>query len=442
METVEKLLGGEGQSIRIGAPLLALSAWHLYPDMLVLGTTTKSIKQNDELMPIGSLVTLGLQGKDFTDKGIYWSLPLAHLRYYGDPVTSTSTLNLNGSRMSIFQLLQVALGAFLTDWGNDELMAAETLALVVDLVRDCPPSERFNLGEDWSSNWLGVLGDAAKDLLQSAEPQRSEYLKLFRAGRRRYQSILAKAESLPSVLGLTLPGGFIEMMKGPEERVRALRTITANNPHIADVVIQYEIDGRWECASAIPSESSILVISTKRKRDGSHVRYTPMTKFTRWLLRVKDPDLTSGAKSAINQRRKKHLENVEKLRQRAGHNSSERADESLFSRAVSLDNWEELLGSPADTAIVRAHGNWQARLAGMVLSIQRGHVTHVLPHEVCWICSLGGEKERESTETDEERTETDEESIEIYEEDDKSLMETDDSVSVENNERPSIVLIA
>jgi hypothetical protein len=285
--------------------------------MLVLGTTTKSIKQNDELMPLGSLVTLGLQGKDFTDKGIYWSLPLAHLRYYGDPVTSTSTLSLNKSRVSISQLLQVALGAFLSNWGSDELMAAENLALVVDLVRDCPAGERFSLREDWSSNWLGVLGDAAKDLIQSTEPQRSEYLKLVRAGRRRYQSILAEAEALPPVLGLTLPRGFIEMMKGPEERVRALREFIADTPHIPDVVIQYKIDERWECASTVPSKISMLVISTKRKRDGSHVRYTPMTKYTRWLLRVKDPDLTSGTTSVRSQRQKKHLENVEKLTRRA-----------------------------------------------------------------------------------------------------------------------------
>jgi hypothetical protein len=61
----------------------------------------------------------------------------------------------------------------------------------------------------------------------------------------------------------------------------------------------------------------MLVISTKRKRDGSHVRYTPMTKYTRWFLRVRDPDLTSGATSVRSQRQKKHLENVEKLTRRA-----------------------------------------------------------------------------------------------------------------------------
>jgi len=122
--------------------------------------------------------------------------------------------------------------------------------------------------------------------------------------------------------------------------------------------------------------------------------------------------------------------NSENLRRRpicTGHDSSERADESLLSRAVSLDNWEELLGSPAATAVVRAHGHWQARLAAMVLSIQRGHVTHVLPHEVCWICSLDGEKEQEITGTDEE--------------DNGNSVEIDDNVSVENNEGPSIVLI-
>jgi hypothetical protein len=60
----------------------------------------------------------------------------------------------------------------------------------------------------------------------------------------------------------------------------------------------------------------MLVISTKRKRDGSLVRYTSSTKYARWLLRVKDPDLTSGTKSAQSLRQKNYLENVEKLTHR------------------------------------------------------------------------------------------------------------------------------
>jgi hypothetical protein len=93
-------------------------------------------------------------------------------------------------------------------------------------------------------NWYVKLASRDVTFNKSTEPQRSEYLKLVRAGRRRYQSILAEAEALPPVLGLTLPRGFIEMMKVPEERVRALREFRefiADTPHIPDVVIQYKL---------------------------------------------------------------------------------------------------------------------------------------------------------------------------------------------------------
>ncbi len=36
--------------------------------------------------------------------------------------------------------------------------------------------------------------------------------------------------------------------------------------------------------------------------------------------------------------------------------------------------------------MVRARGNWQARLAAAAFSIQRGHETRILPDEVCWNC--------------------------------------------------------
>lgn len=57
-----------------------------------------------------------------------------------------------------------------------------------------------------------------------------------------------------------------------------------------------------------------------------------------------------------------------------------------FSDMTSIDTWEELLESPLEMGVVRAHANWQARLAAAALSIQRGHQTWVLPENVCWRC--------------------------------------------------------
>lgn len=54
-----------------------------------------------------------------------------------------------------------------------------------------------------------------------------------------------------------------------------------------------------------------------------------------------------------------------------------------------LDSWRDILTPPRRTAIVRAHQNWSARLAAVVLLIQqgKGHTFAVLGHEpLCWKC--------------------------------------------------------
>lgn len=52
----------------------------------------------------------------------------------------------------------------------------------------------------------------------------------------------------------------------------------------------------------------------------------------------------------------------------------------------SIDCWEELLERPLEQGIVRAHKNWQARLAAAALGVQRGHTTVVLPEDFRWNC--------------------------------------------------------
>jgi hypothetical protein len=62
------------------------------------------------------------------------------------------------------------------------------------------------------------------------------------------------------------------------------------------------------------------------------------------------------------------------------------ANESLR-RYVAIDNWEELLDSLVEMGVLRARGNWQARLAAAALSLQLGGETRILPEEVCWTCA-------------------------------------------------------
>jgi hypothetical protein len=53
---------------------------------------------------------------------------------------------------------------------------------------------------------------------------------------------------------------------------------------------------------------------------------------------------------------------------------------------IAIDNWDEFFDLPDCTSIVRASGNWQARLAIAAASVQRGKWTLVLPQKTCQLC--------------------------------------------------------
>jgi hypothetical protein len=56
---------------------------------------------------------------------------------------------------------------------------------------------------------------------------------------------------------------------------------------------------------------------------------------------------------------------------------------------VTIDSWKELIDQPLQVAVLRAHGNWLARLAAVSLSVRLGIPTVVFGNSCCWTC---GEK--------------------------------------------------
>ncbi|KAJ9137738.1 Nitrate reductase (NAD(P)H) [Pleurostoma richardsiae] len=56
---------------------------------------------------------------------------------------------------------------------------------------------------------------------------------------------------------------------------------------------------------------------------------------------------------------------------------------------ISIDSWVEFFDLPRSTAIVRAYGNWQARLAIATASVQLKKRTLVLPQNACLQCLQG-----------------------------------------------------
>lgn len=65
---------------------------------------------------------------------------------------------------------------------------------------------------------------------------------------------------------------------------------------------------------------------------------------------------------------------------------------------VAIDNWQELLDAPDEAAVIRAHGNWQARLAATAVSVELGHSTILFENHGCWDCGIKTMRSLESGE--------------------------------------------
>jgi len=124
MVQMEKLLDGVPLlRLQSGDICLGMSSWHLYPDMVHLSSESKTIEQNDPIFQGGGIVTLGLDPVDAGDTkahtSIYWSLPLANLRYYGLPVSRCRNISTaERDRLTMDEFLWVMTSAYLRSWDN------------------------------------------------------------------------------------------------------------------------------------------------------------------------------------------------------------------------------------------------------------------------------------------------------------------------------------
>lgn len=214
---MENIVIGMPQAVKSGEVLLALSSWHLYPDLEVLYGHTQSIKQNDPLIARGGVVTIGLQNPNIDDEfGILWSLPLSHLQYYGKPVMATGSINTQSSRVTMDQLLLVGFGCVTNKWvtGIQGTTACAKLLLALQRALDNrePPG------------WLKMLFNVAVTYLESTGKSREDADRLISFGRRRCPTFLAHAEAtIPIALGLTRPEAFIGLLQNSEAKIKWLR---------------------------------------------------------------------------------------------------------------------------------------------------------------------------------------------------------------------------
>lgn len=227
MGLMEKIVLGMPQSVEHPELMLALSSWHLYPDMTILHGKVKTVRQNDPLITAGGIITLGLHNPTISnDLGITWSLPLSHLRYYGKPATRTGVVGIKRSRVSMDELLFVALGCVTNGWGSDSA-DLNRCARFIDAMR-----RNFvrNRGYIDPPRWLQVLGKAALNYLSLDPQSQKEADRLVAFGRRRCSTFLAiSKQNLPDVFNLRDPARLLRMIKDPESGIAWLRKIAVNN---------------------------------------------------------------------------------------------------------------------------------------------------------------------------------------------------------------------
>ncbi|KAI1737537.1 hypothetical protein F4680DRAFT_428019 [Xylaria scruposa] len=280
MTAVDLLIQGVPQSIQAGSILLGLSSWHIYPDMLVLGTVPTSVDQNDPLVSEGGLLTIGLQ-MDKDQGGVFWSLPLNYLRYYGGPILAERCLGALGNHITPLQLHQVAVGCLSEAWG----FKIDELAIVLTQLWDFVAPSASKFANPGTSHWLKTLSESLEPLLNGNAQERRSCQQLVQFGQRRCPTFLTLKDpsyEVPRLFGLMELTTFFTLLPDSDKRVEAMREYASTLPRLkySTLVIRYKhYDGKnwgYEYATAIP----IIRQTRKHSHDDT---LSPASGHARWV---------------------------------------------------------------------------------------------------------------------------------------------------------------
>ncbi|KAG9506487.1 hypothetical protein J7337_000018 [Fusarium musae] len=290
MIAINSLVKGLPQSVQDGAVLLGLSSWHLYPDMVVLGKGPSPVRveQKDDLINPAGLLTIGLNIASSKHHGVYWSLPLSHLRYYGGPVMAERSLATQGNRITVQELFQVSIGSLTRLWNKDRKHLASIIAELWAYIE----AKAHRYAAPKTMHWLGYIARAMEPLLQSGDLAQKQCLQLMRYGERHCQNLLEEGRSVPELFGILKLTTLLPLLNHEEDGVEILRSYAESIGQKGEraYLIRYLVgkgDSKsyslnFEYATAFPSQRSSL----KRNYDGSaiqgigHVRWV-QTQFAK-----------------------------------------------------------------------------------------------------------------------------------------------------------------
>ena len=172
-------------------------------------------------------------------RGVYWSLPLAHVRYYGDPVVSERSINPNLKRISFDDLWLVTLGSLFALWKTDRLQMEAAAELIRMMWQSCENGlaavERFALREPTCrGSWLRYLADAAQRFLESSGHEAKLCNQLLGLGARQ-GTLFGQFSNPVAFFGLT-DASLMKILR-LESRIRYLRDIAQKICKETDVLV-------------------------------------------------------------------------------------------------------------------------------------------------------------------------------------------------------------
>jgi hypothetical protein len=195
----ENLFNGQSQNVSKGSVLLGLSSWHLYPNLIVLGDTTKTVDFGDPVIQRSGTFTIGLHNPDLgRDEGVYWSLSLSHLKFYGDPVKVTSFTTRDASRLDVGEFQLLIFGSVIAGCGNHCPQDIDSAADFFVALDGCIQSSNFvGLYVDWKFNWIRLLGDTCRAFLTLCDTEKAIASSIVALGHRRGRSLLCSSSVTP-----------------------------------------------------------------------------------------------------------------------------------------------------------------------------------------------------------------------------------------------------
>ncbi|RDL40390.1 uncharacterized protein BP5553_00369 [Venustampulla echinocandica] len=295
LEAMNNLARGMPQTVQDGAALLAISSWHLYPDMAVYGGPVVQVKQKDPIFQTSALLTLGLQHLRDDKKSVYWSLPLACLQHYGYPIRTSRSAGSETARITYQQFAYIIIGCLFVGWKEFALTNEEGLQWLQRLgcILQLPKGRLLprNPLDPNHPTWLHYILNAAHELDDCEDSEKKAALQLMNLGRRRSTFLYANSRMPPPLFGLSSVPVLLSVLKIPQ-RIQLLRECCTNlklngtELNGDQIVIGYSTSEEEDDKIGVDYASVFPIPrpSSKRMRDGS-AKYPkpPDSRHRRWI---------------------------------------------------------------------------------------------------------------------------------------------------------------